>query len=46
MLTPPDPVTQALMVTPMLTLFGLGLFLMWSSERKQKRAEAAASSTT
>ena len=46
MLTPPDPVTQALMVTPMLTLFGLGLFLMWSSERKQKRAEAAASSKT
>ena len=38
MLTPPDPVTQVLMVTPMLTLFLLGLFLMWRAERKQKRA--------
>jgi Tat protein translocase TatC len=38
MLTPPDPITQALMVTPMLTLFGLGLFLMWRNDRKQKRA--------
>ncbi len=38
MLTPPDPVTQLLMVTPMLSLFGLGLLLMWHSERKAKKA--------
>jgi len=38
MLTPPDPVTQLLMVTPMLSLFCLGLLLMWRSEKKAKKA--------
>lgn len=41
MLTPPDPVTQMLMVTPMLTLFLLGLFLMWNADRKERAAAAA-----
>jgi Sec-independent protein secretion pathway component TatC len=38
MLTPPDPITQLLMVTPMLLLFVLGLFLMWNADRKAKAA--------
>ena len=33
-LTPPDPVTQILMVTPMMILFLLGLLLMWRADRK------------
>ena len=36
MLTPPDPVTQLMMVTPMILLFLLGLSLMWRVERKRK----------
>jgi Tat protein translocase TatC len=43
-LTPPDPVTQMLMVAPMLTLFVLGLFLMWRVERRQARAAVAVES--
>ena len=39
-LTPPDPVTQMLMVTPMLALFILGLLLMWRIEVKRRRAES------
>lgn len=40
MLTPPDPVTQMLMVTPMLSLFLLGLVLMWRVDVKRRRAES------
>lgn len=40
MLTPPDPVTQMLMVTPMLTLFLLGLFLMWRADKKAAKVTA------
>ena len=40
MLTPPDPVTQILMVTPMLSLFLLGMFLMWRVEVKQRKSGA------
>lgn len=37
LLTPPDPVTQLMMVTPMITLFLLGLGMMWRADRKTKR---------
>lgn len=33
-LTPPDPVTQIMMVTPMILLFLLGLGLMWNANRR------------
>lgn len=40
-LTPPDPVTQSLMVAPMLCLFLLGLFLMWRGRHGEAPMPAA-----
>ena len=39
-LTPPDPVTQLMMVTPMVLLFSLGLLLMWRADSRVKRSSA------
>ncbi|HOD80325.1 MAG: Sec-independent protein translocase protein TatC [Planctomycetes bacterium ADurb.Bin126] len=40
-LTPPDPTAQLLLAVPMYLLYELGMLLVYLSERKRKRLEAA-----
>jgi sec-independent protein translocase protein TatC len=40
-LTPPDPVSQLLLATPLLLLFEGSLILMWFTDRKRANDETA-----
>jgi sec-independent protein translocase protein TatC len=40
-LTPPDPVSQILLATPLIILFEISLILMWFTDRKKAKEQAA-----